>query len=169
MATTIPAPESAAVTTTTIVAEPSASDATADDDPGGVRPEGFGRTAAIVTEPDGTECELCLWLADDADQRRRGLMHVTDLGGADGMAFRYGAPHTGNFWMKNTVLPLSIAFFDPSGAYMSEFDMEPCLETSCPRYRTPPYFVIAVETLQSGLPDLGIGPDSTLELLDLPC
>lgn len=134
-----------------------------------VVPRGFERVQARVTEADGTVCELCLWLADDGDRRARGLMFVTDLAGADGMAFVYRAPHTGNFWMKNTVLPLSIAFFDADGAYLDAFDMEPCTTTTCPRYATPPDILVAVETIQGGLADIGMTPGSTLELLDLPC
>ncbi len=134
-----------------------------------VVPEGFERVAATVTEADGTVCDVCLWLADDDDRRARGLMFVTDLGDADGMAFRYDAPRTGNFWMKNTLLPLSIAFFDAGGTYMDAFDMEPCTADPCPTYRTPSEFLIAIETVQGGLPELGIGPGSVLTLTDLPC
>ncbi len=134
-----------------------------------VFPERFELVQARVTEPDGTECELCLWLADDAERRARGLMFATDLGPADGMAFRYPESRTGNFWMKNTLLPLSIAFYDATGVYLDAFDMDPCESDPCPRYRTAPNFLVAVETLQGGLPDIGMVPGSTLELLDVPC
>jgi hypothetical protein len=71
--------------------------------------------------------------------------------------------------MKNTLLPLSIAFFDAGGTYMDAFDMEPCTADPCPTYRTPSEFLIAIETVQGGLPELGIGPGSVLTLTDLPC
>ena len=132
-------------------------------------PDGFDRVAARVTEPEGTVCDLCLWIADTGDQRARGLMFVTDLGPADGMAFRYPSPHTGRFWMKNTLLPLSIAFFGPDGRYLDAFDMEPCTAEPCPRYPTPPDFLVAVEVPRGGLPGVGMVPGSTLELLDLAC
>ena len=138
-------------------------------DAAAVVPEGFDRVAARVIEPDGSICELCLWLADDADRRARGLMFVTDLGPADGMAFVYPAARTSSFWMKNTLLPLSIAFFDPDGAFLSAFDMEPCTSDPCQRYRTAPDFLVAVETAQGGLPAIGMVAGSTLELLDRPC
>lgn len=125
--------------------------------------------AARATGPDGTVCDLCLWLADTGDQRRRGLMFVTDLGDADGMAFRYPDPHTGWFWMKNTLLPLSIAFFAPDGSFLDSFDMEPCTGDPCPRYSTPERFLTAVETNQGGLADLEMVPGSILEVLDSPC
>lgn len=134
-----------------------------------VTPDGFERVGATVTAPDGTVCELCLWLADTGDRRRRGLMFVTDLGAADGMAFAYPTLHSGTFWMKNTVLPLSIAFFGAEGTYLSAFDMEPCTEDPCELYRTPADFSVAIETPRGGLAELGIGPGSVLDLTDLPC
>lgn len=141
-------------------------------------PTGFESVRATVTESDGTMCELCLWLADTGERRSQGLMFVTDLGIAeavpggadvDGMAFVYPRPHSGSFWMKNTVLPLSIAFFGPGGEFVDEFDMEPCTEDPCPTYPTPADFLIAVEVPQGDLPALGIAPGSVLELSDLPC
>jgi uncharacterized protein len=134
-----------------------------------VLPDGFDRVHATVTEADGTMCELCLWLAETGEQRAQGLMFVTDLGGADGMAFRYDAPQTGAFWMKNTVLPLSIAFFSAEGAYLGAFDMAPCTADPCPTYPTMPDFTVAIETTQGNLTALGIEPGSALTLTDLPC
>jgi uncharacterized membrane protein (UPF0127 family) len=138
-------------------------------DPTTVQPEGFITTQAVVTKADGTTCELCLWLADTSEQRALGLMFATDLGPTDGMAFRYPNPHTGRFWMKNTVLPLSIAFFAPDGSFMGEFDMEPCTTDSCPRYATPRDFLVAVEVAQGDLDAAGLVTGSRLELLDIPC
>lgn len=96
-------------------------------------------------------------------------MRVTDLAGADGMAFRYPSPHTGSFWMKDTVLALSIAFYGPDGAFLDSFDMEPCAGDPCPRYPTPRGFVVAVEVPAGDLADLGLVSGSELVLGDLPC
>jgi hypothetical protein len=134
-----------------------------------VRPEGFATTQAVVTNADGSTCEICLWLADSSEQRALGLMFVTDVGPADGMAFRYQDPHTGTFWMENTVLPLSIAFFAPDGSFLEAFDMEPCTTDSCPKYATPRSFLVAVEVPQGDLDDVGLVAGSRLELLDIPC
>ena len=142
---------------------------TADTELPGVQPEGFDTTLARATLPDGSVCEFCVWLADSTQDRSRGLMYVTDLGAAAAMAFRYTEPHTGTFWMKNTILPLSIAFFAPDGGFLTSFDMEPCTSDPCPRYRTPEDFEVAVEALQGDLAELGLVEGSTLHLLDLPC
>lgn len=137
--------------------------------PDAVTPVGFERVHATVTAPDGSVCELCLWLADTPDRRSQGLMRVDDLGDADGMAFVYPAPHSGNFWMKNTVLPLSIAFFGADGAFLDAFDMEPCDSDPCPVYPTPDDFLVAIEVVQGASAGFGMLPGSVLELDGLPC
>jgi uncharacterized protein len=135
----------------------------------GVVPEGFGTIAARVTASDGEVCELCLWLAADVATRGRGLMQVTDLAGYDGMAFRYDDPHTTNFTMRNTVMPLSIAFFGTDGGLLDAFDMAPCLAEPCASYPTPTDFLVAIEVPRGGLPGLGIGAGSSLALLAEGC
>lgn len=152
-----PSASAAPTTTSDVDAEPA------------VTPSGYERVAASVTTADGEVCDVCLWLADTADARRQGLMGVTDLGDGDGMAFVYPVPHTGTFWMKNTLLPLSIAFFDDQGAFLDAFDMEPCTADPCPVYPTATDFLIAIETTRGDLGGLGVGPGSRLVLTDLPC
>ena len=134
-----------------------------------VEPDGFEAVAATVTTADGEVCELCLWLAASQRDRSRGLMGVTDLGRGDGMAFVYDGPNTGSFWMKNTLLPLSIAFFGEDGTFLDAFDMEPCAADPCPLYPTAPDFLVAIEVVEGDLPDLGIAEGSVLRLTDLPC
>jgi uncharacterized membrane protein (UPF0127 family) len=134
-----------------------------------VFPEGFATVGALVTTADGTTCEICVWLADTPRQRSSGLMFVTDLGVADAMAFRYPDVHTGTFWMKNTVMPLSIAFYAPDGGFLDSFDMSPCTSDPCPNYPTPTDFLIAIEVPQGDLDAIGLTAGSTFEFLDLPC
>ena len=136
---------------------------------GGGVPEGFGTTAARVTTVDGEVCDLCVWVADDAAQRGRGLMGVTDLGGLDGMAFVYDEPRTTSFTMRNTLLPLTIVFYGPDGRYLDAFDMEPCEAEPCPSYPTPEGFTVAVEVLQGEDADLAMVQGSVLELLAADC
>ena len=135
----------------------------------GVQPQGFGTQAARAVAADGTVCELCLWIADNDEQRPRGLMGITDLGGRDGMAFVYTEPHTTSFTMRNTIMPLSIAFFGPDGSQIGDFDMEPCDGEPCPSYPTPEGFTVAVEVPQGALDELSMGPGSRLELLGTDC
>lgn len=114
-----------------------------------VTPNGFARTAWGITQVAAATSEsMCLWVADTAERRQRGLMHVTDLGAADGMVFVYPEPTTSRFWMKNTPLPLTIGFYDADGAFLDAFDMTPCTTANCPTYPTAANFVYAVEAPQ---------------------
>ena len=134
----------------------------------GVGPEGFSTIVAEVTSADGEVCTVCLWLADVADERVRGLMGVTDLGDAVGMAFVFDDPGEGAFVMIGTPTPLSIGWFDVDGGYVSALDMEPCSESDssqCERYRPDGPYVVAIEMLQGELDAIGIGAGSTVELL----
>jgi uncharacterized membrane protein (UPF0127 family) len=128
--------------------------------------------AGTITAADGDVCEVCLWVAGTPELRGRGLMGVTDMGGADGMVFLFFEESTSAFWMRDTPMPLSIAFFDAAGGFVSATDMEPCLDgppESCPRYRADGPYTSAIEVPQGELAELLIGPGSRFELLDVPC
>ena len=135
-------------------------------------PEGFEAVAGEITAGDGEVCAVCLWAAATPEQRGRGLMAVTDMGGADGMVFLFGEPTTSAFWMRDTPMPLSIAFFDAAGAFVSAADMAPCLDGApedCPHYQAGGPYTSAIEVPQGGLDELLIGPGSRLDLLDTSC
>ncbi|MGB0111625.1 MAG: DUF192 domain-containing protein [Ilumatobacteraceae bacterium] len=135
----------------------------------GQQPDGFSNVMARITEADGEACEVCLWLADTGDERARGLMGVTDLGDASGMAFRFEQPFRGSFYMFQTPTPLSIAFVGADGDVVGVAEMDPCLDTpagDCPRYAPDEDYDLAVEVFAGGLDPLGIGPGSTVVLLD---
>ena len=139
---------------------------------GATTPDGFERRMATVVDATGTPCDLCLWVADTSALRSQGMMGVTDMGAADAMAFVYDDPTTGRFWMKDTPMPLSIAFFGADGSYLDAFDMEPCVAENsddCRRYDTPAGFTVAVEAPRGGLPALGIAPGATLVLTEQVC
>ena len=105
----------------------------------------------------------CALLAETAAQQSRGLMERRDLGGYDGMLFRFTTNHTGQFYMLNTPLPLSIAFFDASGSFVSATDMAPCINMpTCPTYAAARPYQWALEVPQGALPGLGVGPGSRL-------
>jgi uncharacterized membrane protein (UPF0127 family) len=137
---------------------------------GSEEPAGFDTISVTITEPDGEARSMCLYLADTPELRSRGLMDVTDLGGRDGMLFRYDAPHDGRFWMKDTLLPLSIAFYAEDGTFVSATDMDPCPPgTECPFYTADGLYTAAIEVPQGPLGDLGLVPGSSLTLGSSPC
>lgn len=58
-------------------------------------------------------------------EKARGLMFRDKLGADEGMLFVYEGEEFLTFWMKNTPLPLSIAFMDQKGRIVDIQDMEP--------------------------------------------
>jgi len=69
--------------------------------------------------------ELDVELALTMSQKAQGLMHREYLPENSGMFFLYMNEISGSFWMKNTYIPLSIAFFDSGGRIIYITDMEP--------------------------------------------
>ena len=59
------------------------------------------------------------------EQRAVGLMFREKLGANDGMLFLYEDPGYQSMWMKNTLIPLSVAFIDSGGRILNIADMEP--------------------------------------------
>jgi hypothetical protein len=125
---------------------------------------GFGEVTIAVVAPDGTTAGWCVLLAETARQRTQGLMEVTDLGGYAGMLFVDDVEDDQSFWMKNTVMPLSIAWFDDEGGFVSATDMEPCEADPCDSYPSEGPARFALEVPQGELGDLGIDEDSTLRI-----
>src|SRR3990170_619340 len=70
----------------------------------------FRRGTAIVETDDGAVL-LRVEIADTPELRGKGLMGREDLGDDEGMAFLFFEDTTSGFYMKDTLIPLSIAFF----------------------------------------------------------
>lgn len=128
---------------------------------------GFGEVAATLEASGGTAEHPCLLAATDEQHRERGLMQVTDpsLAGHAGMVFGYPAAQQEPFWMRNTPMPLSIAFYGADGRFVSSTDMAPCGDSvQCPNYFAAGPYTLAVEVPQGQLATRGFGPGSTLRL-----
>ena len=119
---------------------------------------GFGEVVVSVAG-GGSFCAL---LADDPATRSQGLMEQIDLRGYDGMVFAFDEPVDATFYMRNTRIPLSVAFFDAGGRFVSAADMEPCPDDvdPCPTYGADAPYVHAVEVAKGDLPRLGLVPGS---------
>jgi uncharacterized membrane protein (UPF0127 family) len=63
-------------------------------------------------------------------QMQTGMMFRREMGTHEGMLFVYDSPAIRCFWMKNTPLPLSIAFIADDGSIVDLADMEPLSERS---------------------------------------
>jgi uncharacterized membrane protein (UPF0127 family) len=84
-------------------------------------------------------------VADTPDLRARGLMGVMELGGVDGMLFRWPSDVESGFWMKDTLIPLDIGFFAADGSLLQVLAMEPCDSDPCPVYRPEVGYRFALE------------------------
>lgn len=74
-------------------------------------------------------------VADDDQERSRGLMFRREMGADEGMVFVFPRELQLAFWMKNTLLPLDILYFDGSGRLVSiQRDVPPCRTAFCPSY-----------------------------------
>jgi uncharacterized membrane protein (UPF0127 family) len=78
-------------------------------------------TAVISSGP----VKLTAELATTADQRERGLMFRNSLKDGEGMLFVFDSDQVLAFWMKNTNIPLSIAYIGSDGVIREIHDMEP--------------------------------------------
>lgn len=58
-------------------------------------------------------------------ERQQGLMFREKMGPNEGMVFLFDAPASVCMWMKNTFIPLSVAFIDASGKIVNIEEMEP--------------------------------------------
>jgi uncharacterized protein len=94
---------------------------------------------------DGSDEVLYVDVADTAQEQQKGLMGVERLPLDEGMAFVFERPVDFTFWMKDTLIPLSIAFVDDSGRVIGVHDMEPCEADPCPTYRADEPYVLAIE------------------------
>jgi hypothetical protein len=158
--------DDAAAPTTVSVSSPTTADlgpiATA---VGGVTPQGSDTIEVTIRDASDAMKSFCLWLASTESQRERGLMKVTDLAGKAGMLFQFEADTQSPFWMFQTVMPLSIAFFDAAGDFVSSADMDPCIGSAsekCATYAAAGQYRDAIEVPQGTLGDLGIGPGSAI-------
>jgi uncharacterized membrane protein (UPF0127 family) len=108
----------------------------------------------------------CVLEAASEAQQRHGLMGRRSLAPYTGMAFVFARPTTERFWMKATLIPLSIAWFGSTGRFEASAAMAPCpaSASTCPTYGPARPYQLAVEVPAGGLQRLGIGPGTTVQL-----
>ena len=112
----------------------------------------------------GTDARLYVEIADDAQEQRRGLTRVENLPADQGMAFVWTEPVEGTFWMKDTLIPLSIAFVDEGGRVVGIRDMPPCGSDPCPHYGIDEPYVLAIEANLGWFDDHGVELGDRAEL-----
>jgi uncharacterized protein len=133
--------------------------------PGSATPGAAARLSIATAEGEVTvEVEV----ADSPSERRVGLMNRASLDGDAGMAFLFEGPTDGGFWMKDTLIPLSIAFWDEEGRIVAILDMQPCESDSCPVYDPGVPFVGALEVNQGFFDRRGVRVGDRIEMEPRP-
>ena len=132
--------------------------------PDQLRPSGpFATDVLTLRAPDGQEVQVPVYVADEPQLRRRGLMHTDDLPADAGMVFRFSEDTDSAFHMQDTLVPLSIAFADADGEILMVLDMEPCGTQPCERYDPQVTYRTALEVNQGFFDTHGVEPGWAME------
>lgn len=114
---------------------------------------------------DGEAHRVAVRIAETPEQRAHGLMEVPDLPEGTGMWFAYPEEVTGPFWMKDTLVPLDIAFVGADGRIVSIADAVPCADQDpCPRYAPEGPYQHVLEVPAGHLDRIGAGVGTTVRL-----
>src|SRR5688572_17261170 len=97
---------------------------------GGEEPTG----PEVVIDTGSEQVAVAVEVADSEEEWSVGLMNRESLPEDAGMIFLFPEDRRGGFWMKNTLIPLSIAFVAPGGEILRILDMEPCRADPCKIY-----------------------------------
>ncbi len=124
--------------------------------------DGGGQGAAVIETADGTVATAPLPIAETPGERQLGLSGRQSLAPDSGMIFRFDAPTTSSFWMKDTLVPLSIAFIDEQHNIVAILDMDPCTADPCPTYAPDTEYVAAIEMNQGWFKEHGVRAGDTV-------
>ncbi len=103
-------------------------------------------------------------VAHTPQQRRQGLMEVEDLPDGVGMLFVFPEDGERGFWMKNTRVPLDIAWVASDGRVVAVAQMEPCEEDPCPTYRPGRTHRYALEVRRGWLGEIGVDVGARMDV-----
>ena len=124
---------------------------------------GFPRATAVIDTGPST-VRLSVEVASTAEQQQRGLMFRRSLPRNAGMVFVFSQPTRGGFWMKNTLIPLSIAFYDRRGRILRILEMEPCRADPCRIYDPRVTYRGALEVNRGAFRRLGVARGDVVTL-----
>ncbi|MDO8631220.1 MAG: DUF192 domain-containing protein [Phycisphaerales bacterium] len=113
-----------------------------------------------------------LWLADSYSEQANGLMFVTaermaplSDGTQRGMIFVFDHEQELNFWMKNTIIPLDIAYLDSEGVVVNKYTMAP-LDERPNQYPSGKPARFAIEVGAGVFTDLKLAPGDRITIPD---
>jgi uncharacterized protein len=105
----------------------------------------------------GRPVTVRLEAAADSAARARGLMGRRKVPPGTGMVFLYPREVTEAYWMKDTLVPLSIAFVAADGRVVSVAEMSPCAADPCPSWAPAGPYRYAVELGAGTFAAAGVG------------
>jgi hypothetical protein len=101
-------------------------------------------------------------VADTLEKQERGLMFRQSMPENEGMLFVYREPRELSFWMRNTLIPLDIAFVDADGVILNIHQAVPLDERFL--YRSAGLAKYVVETNRGWFSRNGIGPGDRISI-----
>jgi uncharacterized membrane protein (UPF0127 family) len=123
----------------------------------------FGHGTLSIRTDDGS-VTLSVRTASTAEAKAQGLMGETQLPEHAGMVFLSDAPTETPFWMKDTTIPLSVAFWNSRREIVDMLDMSPCTTDPCPLYRSSSPYVGALEVNRGLLAERGVRVGDRVDL-----
>jgi len=120
-----------------------------------------GLETAVITIAAGNPVSLEVELAQTDAERTTGLMYRTALEDGKGMLFIFERDQVLSFWMKNTLIPLSIAYIAYDGTIIDIRDMYPKNTSPVHSSRSVRY---ALEVPQGWFARAGVKPGDTVKL-----
>ncbi len=123
-----------------------------------------GNRILVRIQTGGGTIELeDLQVARTPQARAQGLMGRASLPENWGMAFLFEEETRAAFWMKDTLIPLSILFWQDDGRIIDILNMRPCRADPCPVYEASGPYVGAIEMNRGAFDRLGVEVGDTLE------
>lgn len=101
-------------------------------------------------------------IADEPAEHARGLMGRSALAEGQGMLFLFDREEVRSFWMKDTLVPLDVLFFDITGKLISTRTMVPCDADPCHSYSSGAPAASALEMPAGFVAENRIGPGWTM-------
>jgi uncharacterized protein len=122
-----------------------------------------GLRTLVIDASGGEKVDVRVEVADDLAEQAKGLMDRTTLGENRGMLFVYPQERELSFWMKNTLIPLSIAFIDSESRIIDIQNMKP-LDDKPPHYVSAEPAQYALEVNQGFFEERGVRVGDRVEL-----
>lgn len=123
----------------------------------------FPHGTAVIRTPERS-VTVKVELARTPAQLHTGLGGRKTLAPYAGMAFLFGSDIRGQFWMKNTSIPLSIAFWGKGGKILRILDMAPCLADPCRVYDPKVAYRGALEVNRGAFKRWGVRPGAVVTI-----